>query len=59
MSEPQRDWFNRLSACKRCSEHRGSEDADSKEREYRGEQRNVQNHTRTYMEQDKGERDKR
>jgi len=41
------------------SEHRGSEDADSKEREYRGEQRNVQNHTRTYMEQDKGERDKR
>ena len=39
------------------SEHRGSEDADLKEREYRDEQGNVHHHTRTYMEQHKGERD--
>jgi hypothetical protein len=30
-----------------------------KEREYRDEQGNVRHHTRTYMEQLKGERDKR
>ena len=41
------------------SEQRGSEDADLKEREYRDEQGNVHHHTRTYMEQHKGERDKK
>jgi hypothetical protein len=40
------------------SEHRGSEDADLREREYRDEQGNV-HHTRTYMERHKGERDKK
>jgi hypothetical protein len=42
-----------------CSEQRGSEDADLKEREYRDEQGNVHHHTRTSMEQHKGERGKK
>ena len=41
------------------SEHRGSEDADLKEREYRDERGNVHHHTRTYMEQHEGERERR
>jgi hypothetical protein len=35
------------------SEHRGSEDADLSEREYRYEQGSVHDHTRTYMERHK------
>ena len=41
------------------SEQRGSEDGDLKEREDRDEQGNVDHHTRTYMEQHKGERERR
>ena len=59
MSEPQRRLVQSALGVQTVSEHRGSEDADSKEREYRDERRNVQHHTRTYMEQDEGERDKR
>ena len=35
---------------------RRSEDADLKEREYRDKEGNVHHHTRTYMEQHKGEK---
>jgi hypothetical protein len=41
------------------AEHGGSEDSDLKEREYRDEQGNIHHHTRTYMEQHKGEQDKK
>ncbi len=38
---------------------RGSEDADLKQREYRDEKGEVHHHTRTYMQQHKGEREER
>jgi hypothetical protein len=41
------------------SEHRGSEDADLKQREYRDEKGEVHHHTRTYMEQHRGETNKK
>jgi hypothetical protein len=37
----------------------GSQDADLKQREYRDEHGEVHHHTRTYMEQHRGERDKK
>lgn len=41
------------------SEQRGSDDADLKQREYKDEKGDVHHHTRTYMEQHRGERDKK
>ena len=39
------------------SEQRGSQDADLKQREYTDEKGETRHHTRTYMEQHRGERD--
>ena len=41
------------------SQHRGSSDTDLKQREYRDEKGEVHHHTRTYMEDHKGEGGKR
>jgi hypothetical protein len=41
------------------SEHRGSSDTDLKQREYRDEKGEVHHHTRTYMEQHRGEGSKK
>ena len=41
------------------SEHRGSGDTDLKQREYRDEKGEVHHHTRTYMEQHRGEGNKK
>jgi hypothetical protein len=41
------------------SENRGSEDADLKQREYRDEKGEIHHHTRTYMEQHRGETNKK
>ena len=41
------------------SEQHGSADADLKQREYKDEKGEVHHHTRTYMEDHRGERDKK
>jgi len=41
------------------SEQRGSDDADLKQREYKDEKGEIHHHTRTYMEDHRGERGKK